>query len=342
MVTLRIDGEFPVYADASAVIEDESALGRKYLNLDPGTPAAGLLGDRAIGADRTTDSVALDDLFNIFDEPTRDGLSTGLVELGGGAIGHGKDLRDLISSSPELLPDLGTVSAAVSSPDAQLPELLRSVNTLAGRFDGRQQQLSALLGEADATFRALTVDEAAPLAETLHAVAPALRAARPALDGLEQPLDHVRSTLATMRSGAQALGESADDLRGALRAGVEPLSQVPGVSDEAKPAVDDLTATFADLRPVVDPLDKALDKGDDLLDGLSPYATDVGRFFHQLENPDGLLSGSFAPGQHYFQVITAFPLTPIHGSGPDPFVKTDPYPEPGGGAFENPLPEEDE
>lgn len=336
IVTLRLDGDFPVYADATAQVLSESALGRKFVELDPGSSAAGPLGDRVIPESRTTDSIALDDLLNVFDDPTRAALRSSMVQLGGGAAGHGQDLHDALQAGGPALEDLGTVSRAVTSEDADLPGLLHAADRLAGRLTDRQAQITALLREADTTLRAVSVDDAAPLAATLQGLPPTLRAARQALDAVDGPLADVGSTVTTIRPGAEALGRSAGDLRGVLREAVTPLEKVPGVADEAGPAVGDLTDTLADARPLVGPLGRTLDAADTAVAGLAPYAQDIGRFFAQLADPDGLLSGSFAPGQHYFQIILATPPGPGLVSAPDPTMRTDPYPTPGGGAFENP------
>lgn len=328
VVTMRLDGERTIYRDARATIVNDSAVGKKGVYLDPGRPAAGPLGDRTIPPSQTRDSVALDDVFSVFDDRTRAALRTGLRELGGGLVGHSEDLHDIIQTAPESLDSIGKISRAAASPQARLPELLTTANRLAKRFHGRGQELSALLEHVDSTFRAVHVDGGRPLSETLQALPSTLREAREGLTTLNQPLSDLRAAVTTVRPGAAALGGSTDDVRGVLREAVGPLEKVPGVSEQASPAVDDLTHTVADARPLIPRLARTVTESDVLLRGLAPYASDAGRFFSEYT----MLAGHFSPQEHYFSAMMAFPGT-YNASLPDPTVKRVPYPEPGGGAW---------
>lgn len=327
VVTMRLDGERAVYRDATARLGNESALGRKQVHLDPGTKRAGPLGNRVLPMSQTNDSAAVEDVLAAFDGRTRTGLRNSVRELGGLA-GHSKDLHDVVGASPEMLDDLGTVSGALASREADLPALLASANRLAYRFHGRQQELSNLIERMDATFRAINVDGARPLDETVDALPATLRQAQAGLKSLNGPLANVRSAMTTVQPGAQALGTATGDVRGLLREAVDPLEKVPGVSDKAIPAVEDLTHTFADLRPLVSRASMTLAEANQLLQGLAPYATDIGRLFSEHD----LLSGKISPTKHYFSAQLVFPGL-YNASVPDPTVQSVPYPEPGGGAY---------
>lgn len=329
VVTLRLNGERKVYRNATAQVGNTSALGRKYVAFDPGTPAAGPLGHRTIPLSRTRGSQALEDAFAALDAKTRKALGASLRELAGGVAGHGGDLRSVLRSSPDMLADLGTVSSAATGPGADLPGMLRSANKLVGRFIGREAQLSGLLRNMQSTLSAVNVDNGAPLSATMSELPPTLRSAKQALDRLHEPVRDVKAALVDLEHGGKALGTATPDLRGLLREAVGPLAKVPSVSDQAVPAVDELTHTIADARPLVPRLAVTLGSADEFLHGLAPYATDTGRFFSQHD----LLSGKIAPYQNYFSAkVTAPGLYSVAGL-PDPVVGSEPYPEPGGGAW---------
>jgi len=328
IVTMRLDGERAVHRDAKADVRDGSALGRKYVELMPGTPSAGPLGDSVIPVSRTSDSTALDDVFSVFDKRTRKALRSSLVELGGGMAGRSEDLRAVMRAAPGMLNDLGDVSSTLASEQADLPSLLVSANRLAGRFEARQHELSALLKQADDTFRAVSVDNGLPLHEVVRSLPDTLRQARAGLRALHRPLADVHAAMDTVRPGGRALGASVGNLRGFLREAVGPLGAVPGVSDKANPAVEDLTRTVTDARPLVPRLSRTVGYASVLLDDLAPYAPDMGRFFSQHD----LLSGQVAPDKHYFSLMIALPGL-YNVSAPDPTVERVPYPEPGGGAW---------
>lgn len=324
LVTLRIDGHVPVYGDATASVQDESALAQKFVDIRRGSPTAGPLGNRPINSGRNRNATNLDDVLNIFDPQTRDSLQRSVQQLGGGLGGHGQDLNDVLRVARPGIDDLGTVSRALSSRTADLPGLLSSADRLTGHLDNHDRQITSLLGRSEQTLRAVNTDDTKPLRQTLQGLPSTLRHARGALDALNQPLRDAQSAVSTVRPGGQALGRSAPDLRAVLRDAVPPLDQIPGVADSAKPAVDDLRQTLADARPVVPQVSETVKQADTLLSGVAPYSKDVGDFFGQKD----LLAGTLAPDRHYFAIQVVFPGLHV-ASLPDPTVQRDPYPAPG-------------
>lgn len=328
LVTMRLDDERPVYANATAAVNDESALARKFVEIDPGTPTAGPLGDRVIAADRTVDSASLDELFDIFDKPTRKAVSSTIRELGGGVVGRGDDLHDAVRASPELLDGAGKITGALADPEAALPELVNSANALASRFTGREREITDLLRDADATLRAVNVDGAAPLRDTVRALPSTVRQLRGTFDALERPLADAEQALTRLRPGAAALGEATPDLRGVLVEGVQPLRKMPRVAHQATPAVKQLTDVMTRVRPLVPQLGRTLSSAYPLIAGLAPYSPDLGMFFSQ----KSLLAGMISPDKHYFRAMVAGP-GPYNVSVADPTSSREGYPEPGGGAW---------
>lgn len=324
LVTLQLNGHRPVYRNARAEVWDQSALAVKYVELDPGTRAAKPLGDRTIPGTRTRDSVSLDQLFDVLDPPTRTALAGSVRELGVGTAGHGGDLHDLVRAAPTLLPDAQRMTAAASSPEADLPALLQSADRLTARFAGDQRQLSQLIAQADTTLRAVDTGGGAPLKRTLEDLPPALRQAQTAFDRLDRPLSDAQSALGTVRPGAQALGRSTADLRGTLREAVPPLRKVPGVADDAVPAVDSLTSTFADARPLVPRLTEALANALPFLQVLVPYDGDIAQFFAQKS-----MLGDHLGVNHWLRISVVAPYPQAEVGGLLPTLPRNPYPAPG-------------
>ncbi|GAA5108406.1 MlaD family protein [Haloechinothrix salitolerans] len=343
VVTLRLEGDRDVYRDASVGlatkrvrIGNESALGRRYVEFDPGTQGSGPLGDQVIASSQTRNSGAVNDLFVAFDTKTRTKLATGLRNLGGGLAGHSGDLNDVVKAAPDLLDNLGQISGALTAPDADVSGLLRDANQLASRFADRENELRSLLRQTDTTLRAITVDGGEPLRQTVGKLPGTLRTARAGLSDLNDPLADIRSTMNTVQPGTRALGRATEDLRGVFREAPTPLRKLPGVSDKSKPAVDELTKTFADARPLAPQLARTVSDANTLLDDVAPYSVDIGMFFASHD----LLSGRIAPGKHYFSAMVASPGL-YNVSVDDPLGPgTDYYPRPGGGGWANTPPSE--
>jgi phospholipid/cholesterol/gamma-HCH transport system substrate-binding protein len=329
VATLKLEGDRPVYRNARAKMLDYTAVGTKFVELDPGAPSAGRLSDNAvIPASRNVDSVDLYKVLDVLDKPTRDAAMRGVRELGGGAAGHGQDLHDMVASAPDLLSDLGDVSHSLADKSADLPSLLRSADQLTARFAGREHNITALIGQTDRTFKGVSVDGAQPLQNTLQGLPSTLRSTRSALDSLESPLADTHDALATLRPGAAALGDSASNLRGVLREGVPPLRRLVGVAKQAEPAVGDLTRMLHDARPLAPKVTEAMASAVTPLRIMAPYAPEFGQFF--VRGNSFLAGGPALPGIHYARLGVAPGVGSAAGSVlGDDLLGRNIYPKPG-------------
>ncbi|MEV7379590.1 MlaD family protein [Streptomyces lydicus] len=328
VVTLELDGHVDVHSDARAAIFDQSALAKKFVELDVGSAGGAPLGHRIISSKRTVNSADLDQLLNVFDGRTRAALTSTVRQLGDGTTGHSQDLHDLLEHAPAILDDLGTTSAALSKPETDLPALLKSADQLAGALNGHEEQLSGLVKELGVTARAVSVDEGRPLQATLKQLPGTLSSARTSFDALDKPLDNVRATLKTVVPGARALGKATPDLRGVLREGRAPLNRVPWVSKTAQPAVEDLTKTVAYARPLAPALSTGLRDVALPLSVLARYSNEVVTFFQRVES---MVSTQVSPEVHGARVgVGVEGLTTAAGSLlKDPLQGQDVYPAPG-------------
>lgn len=330
-LVLQLDGDRPVYRDGSAYVDARSALGQKLVQLDPGTPAAGRLqeGDvlRPGPAGNATD---LDALLAVLDKPTRTAIASTLRTAGRGTAMHAQDLNDLLAASPDLLEDGARVSRALSSPEADLDTLLKTAQTLSGRLDGREQQLADLVAEMEVGLGSLAVDEGAPLRATIEELPTTLAETQKVLEALESPLSDLQATTTNLRKGGAAVGDSTPDIRATLRDLVAPLRDVPGVADQALPAVTDLTSLVADVRPLAPKVRRAVTLAATPLDVLAPYSPEVSLWFKYAR--DALADGD-ANG-HWLRFNVLVNSESVSGSGPfgtvpDAITSRNAYPAPG-------------
>ena len=317
-VKVQLPGGFGLFRDATARIRSRSLLGQKYVQIEPGTPAAGELGDRVLGPDRTTTVVDIVDLVDTFDDATRRALHTALLEVGTGAAGRGPDLNDLIAASPDLLADLNLTGGALTAEETRLAAFLATAERLSGRFNGREQQLEALIRQMGDTLLAVATDDARPLADTVRKLPSTLDALTPALSDLGAAAAALAPAVGDLGPSAAALGAVTPDLRAALRESVPVLGKVPRVSEMATPALSALTTTFDDARPLAPALGKTFDAAAAQLEVLAPYAPELDLLL------DGLRD-AFAQGDEngkWLRVASIF--TAINQAG-----NRNPYPAPG-------------
>jgi phospholipid/cholesterol/gamma-HCH transport system substrate-binding protein len=329
VVSLQLDGEKQVYRNATAVVAARSSLGQKFVDIDPGDASAGELGrDEVIPVTRTRQAHEISEVLDIFDQPTRRGLAGTLQEVGGGVAGHSDNLHDLLAAGPSLLPDLATVSQALTDDGgADLRLMLGAAESLSGRFAQREAEIGELLGNLDRTLQAVAVDNGQPLEQTLTKAPETLRDLRGSLTNLQAPLADTEVAARQLQPGARALGVSTPDVRKILREGVTPLSRLPEVAEQAEPAVTGLTRTLADARPLAPRVTQAFDNAQQPLAVLRPYAPEVAALFN---NAGNALSQGDQAG-HWLRIFLNIGTEVVTGTLPleDPMTSRNVYPAPG-------------
>lgn len=330
---LKIDDEnmrvFRNATAANASVGARSALGQKFVDLDPGSHETGELDNGALIPERATRGAhEISELFDVFDDPTRRATGSVLRELGGGLGGHERDLHDSLRAAPHVLPDLGAVSRSLAVRDGQdLTGLLHSADSLTSRFQNRQQELAGLTEQLDVSLNAMAVDGGKPVEDILRRAPGTLREARGALDALNRPLVHTEKAASVLRPGAESLGAATPDLRGVLREGVPPLAKVPGVARTGQPAVTELTGVMDDARPVAAQLVDTANRAATPLSVLAPYSGEIANYFTLASSA---LSHGDSAGNWLRIYLVPHPES-VSGTVPvkDPTVSRNPYPEPG-------------
>ncbi|HEX4258625.1 MAG TPA: MlaD family protein [Streptosporangiaceae bacterium] len=331
---LRLDGERPVYNNAQAItasVGARSALGQKFVELNPGDPSTGLLpADKVVPPVHTIGAQEISDVLAVLDEPTRQAIGSFVRNVGGGLAGHGQDFNLAAASFPDVLPDLGTVSSAFANNGGRdTAALLRSTNELATSFQGRQEQIGQLLGKLDRTFAGFNADNGAPLADILQTAPDSLRQTRAALVSLDGPLATTSVAARELQPGGRSLGQATPDFRGFLGDSRAPLDKVPGVSDDARGPLDDLKGTFDDAHPLAPMLTDAFGRGGPLAQLISPFSPEASLFFTNAT--DALKNGN--DNYHWLRVDTGVEseaaTDAISAPIRNPLGGRDPYPAPG-------------
>jgi phospholipid/cholesterol/gamma-HCH transport system substrate-binding protein len=327
VVTMRLEGDQDVHADARAAIYDETSLAKKFVELHPGTK--GTL-DGPIKDTATVSAADLDEALSTFDHETRSRLQTAVTELGTGAAGHSQGLHAFLSIAPDLLEDADTVLTTVNADDTDLAGLITNADRFAAAFRGQQERLEHLVTTSAETLDAFAADNGKDLESTVGELPDTLEQADSSLTALNPTLKDTRQAMTALRPGAEALGDATPDLRAVLRDAVEPLDKVPAVSKQATPAVEDLTDLAQDARPLAPRLSTALTNAAPILDTLGPYSKDIVSFFG---HANSLVSQTVGPDpdSHVARLGVALPGTSIVSGYlvQDPGLVRIPYPKPG-------------
>jgi len=103
-------------ADTKAIVLSVSAIGLKYLELEKGTSARKLNAGATIPTSQTREPVNIEELFNMFDEKTRQAIKVNTNNFGDGLANRGLGLNKTISELRPVVNNAIPVLANLSSP----------------------------------------------------------------------------------------------------------------------------------------------------------------------------------------------------------------------------------
>ncbi|WP_181780147.1 MlaD family protein [Pseudonocardia pini] len=255
----------PIYSDATAVLRAETVLNEMYVEINPGTPAAGPMeSGGTIPLGRTARPIQADEVLGHLDERTRQALSDLFVE---------SDVA--LARAPELLPEgltatddtvvaLRPVAEALQTRRERIATLVTSLSQVAQSVGADQERTVAL---ADATHSALGVlaESDAELRGTLEQLPGLSGELRNALTGTQRLTEQLDPTL-------DNLSAASEELPAALGRLGQTSARLGEVVDSAGPFLGKARPVVAKLNPLVTDVDAALD---DLLPVTSPLAEDI-------------------------------------------------------------------
>lgn len=276
-VAMHINPEFlPIHRDATLTVRPVSLLGARYIDLQPGTASSPAVpSGSVIPPSQTSDSVNIQDIFNVLNDPTSGALAALLASLGQGTAGQGPNiaatlhalapvlgnvqpLLTLLDQQDKMLSDLvsqvAPITSALATAHGQaLAGVVASATQLLQATAGKSQQLGATIAQLPSTMSA--AQQALTQVGTLAAQAtPALASLTPLTSNLTQIVGEIRSFASAANPALTALDPvltRADSLLVSLRPVVDQL-QAAGpsllqLSSSAQPIVGDLTANLSNL-----------------------------------------------------------------------------------------------
>lgn len=210
VASITIDSPYaPVHGDAFVSLRPKSLLGEKYLALDPGRTGSTLSSGARLPKTHVATAVELQDVFNTFDQPTRDKLQIAIDELGGGLAGEGMVQNRGIAAGSQDLTDLAAVADELAQRDQQLKDVISSLGQVTSELaqSDRRTQLGELIKNTQALMKTLA-DQDAQIQRALGETNAALSRTDTALSGTGGNLNNINHSLATtVRDASQLTGD---------------------------------------------------------------------------------------------------------------------------------------
>jgi virulence factor Mce-like protein len=141
-MTVQIGQQYaPIHEGATAAIRPKSLLGEKYVAMTVGDPAKRAYNNGDTLPDSVTSvNVELDQIINIFDEPTRKQLQVLIDNLGIGVAGQGRNTNETFQSGTQDLHGLAAVTDTLQARDAELKRIIEALTKLTATLSSDQQR----------------------------------------------------------------------------------------------------------------------------------------------------------------------------------------------------------
>jgi virulence factor Mce-like protein len=264
-LTLELDkehGDLP--KDSTLRIRPRSALGLKYVEVTKGTSEESFRSGDTLPVSQASFATELDEVYEMFDAPTRDAAQENLRGWGDAFAGRGQDVGRTLEELPPLLGSLEPVMAALAEPDTDLDGFVRELGDAARIVAPVSEQNAALFTSMADTFEALGRDPEAlkqtiaKSPSTMDVGVQSFQVQRPFLDDL--------TALSTDLAGAtEELKGALPPLNDAVRVGTPVSQRLPALNEEVRKtlgtvrdlaeapgtnaALRGLTATVTTLNP---------------------------------------------------------------------------------------------
>jgi virulence factor Mce-like protein len=321
-VTMRLDKSIePLPAGSKLRVRPRSALGLKYIELEPGAQGAKTLAaGSTIGVRDVRPSVELDEVFNMFDAKARVGQRNSLDGYGGGLAGRGQDLNTAIQAFVPLLADLEPVMRNLSSPQTRLGRFFKELGDAANEAAPVAEDQAALFANLDISFTALA-GIARPFLQETITESPVSEQVAIREFPLQRPfLRNQAALFRELRPGVATLPHSAPILADAFEAGTRVLPKTKRMNRDLADVFDAI-ADFSDdamARGGIDMLTRLSSSLKPTLRFLVPAQTVCNYATLWFRNAASLLSDGDANGTwQRFMVVAAPTLRGSNVFGPN-------------------------
>jgi phospholipid/cholesterol/gamma-HCH transport system substrate-binding protein len=226
----------PLPTDSTVVVRARSALGLKYLELDRGNSSQGYSpGSTLPISSARPEPVEIDQVFNMFDQPTRDAIQTNLLEFGNALAGRGADLNEAIGQLKPLVQVLTPVMKNLADPTTGLGNFVSSLSATAAEVAPVAEIQGQLFVDLDTTFGAFA-RVARPFIQDAISRAPAAeQTAINTLPTVRPFLANTARLFGELRPGFAAIAPVQKELGQSIVNGVKALALAPAFNAQLDP-----------------------------------------------------------------------------------------------------------
>jgi ABC-type transporter Mla subunit MlaD len=334
--TIEIDPQYaPISSDAQAILRQKTLLGETYVEITSGTRPApeqpsgdvqaqsgtidvGQLsgGDAPepipegghLAQTQVQDQTQIDEIFQGFDEQTRQSFQSWMQNAGIAVNGRGLDLNDAFGNVGPFASDASDVLGTLRRQEQSLRTLVHDTGDVFAALTAHDQALAGAIVGGNRTFGALASQSQA-LSDTFKILPTFENEGRLTLDRLKGFAEDARPVFHDLRPVARDLSPTLRDVRRLAPKARQLFRNLDPLTKASLTGLPSLGSIVRELRPVMDNLDPFLSNLNPIVRWLDYQAPVVGDF---LSNPSSSTSDfmPFQPGQgaplHLSRQMTIF------------------------------------
>jgi ABC-type transporter Mla subunit MlaD len=226
----------PLPENSTVIVRARSALGLKYLQINRGNSSKGFTAGSTIPlVAARPEPVDIDQVFNMFDTPTRDAIQDNLLEFGNALAARGVDINETIGALRPLVDRLTPVAHNLADPNTGLANFVDSLSATAEEVAPVAEIQGQLFADLDTTFAAFA-RVSRPFIQESISKSPATEDTTIAtLPTIRPFLANTTKLFAELRPGFHAIAPRAKDLAGATVEGIKALRLAPALNAQIDP-----------------------------------------------------------------------------------------------------------
>jgi virulence factor Mce-like protein len=253
LVTIDIGHQYaPIARDTSAVLRQKTLLGEAFVELSPGSKAAGTLPDGGtIQMTRIQQSQQLDQVLNSFNTPTQHHLQQLLNGTYTALYGRGQDLSNAVGNAATATSYAARIASGLDGERGSVQSFVQNTGTVLSAVGARASDLQTLITNGNQVLAATAARNAA-LTATVNALPPFLAQLRTTLSTLSTTLTFAKPTIAALLPAGPLLNPALTDIIALSNPAIRLLHQAPGLITAADAALPAITTFAQAFRPAVE------------------------------------------------------------------------------------------
>lgn len=308
VVTMTLEGNYDVYQDARAVLRPKNPLNEMQVELNPGTPSAGPLGESdPIPLSQTARPVQADEILEHLDERSQVALTDLLLESDVALARAPENLPEGLAATSSTLKSMQPVVEALQTRREKIAKLVTALSDVTAAVGENDERVGRLASATQQTLSVLAQSDTA------------LRASLEQLPGftrdLRQAMTSTRALTTQLDPTLDNLHRASDVLPGSLKRFKSTVGNLGRTLTSAQPVLDKARTVLADLRPLVANTSTSLGSIERIT---SPLGRDTRTVMSYLSDIQAFVyntSSVFGAGDANGSIIRGHLIVPLPGGG---------------------------